>query len=271
MAIDIHFVCPCGAIVEEAVEGAVANLLAEPIADSTDEEWSVVVCDGCGKDFEVHVVSSIAGTEVRIDGAIDLNWDLPPDEMDEELIWEIESTDQFDIYKKVTSDVISLLKSNYPAQAADTLHCMLYAQVVTAVEAYLSGVFIHTVMNSEELIRALVESDPELAKRKFSLSEIFTKYKDLQVEVARYLKDLIFHDLKKVMPMYRAVLSYDFGDIIWLFQAVLIRHDCVHRNGYTKDGKRRPIDAEVIRELVINCTKLISSVDQHISDTYPKT
>ena len=246
-------------------------MLAESIADSANEEWSVVVCDGCGKDFEVHVVSSFAGTEIEVDGAIDLNWDLPPDEPDEELIWEIKSTAQLELYKKVTSDVISLLKSDYPAQAADTLHCMLYAQVVTAVEAYLSGVFIHTVMKSEELTRALVESDPELAKRKFSLSEIFTQYQDLQVEVARYLKDLIFHDLKKIKPMYRAVLGYDFGGIEWLFKAVLVRHDCVHRNGYTKDGTRRKIDVEVIRELVRSCTKLISSVDEYVSDTYPKT
>lgn len=229
----------------------------------------MVVCDGCGKDFEVHVISSLAGTDVKVDGAIDLSWEEQFDEPDEELIWEIQSTDQLELYKKVTSDVISLLKSEYPAKAADTLHCMLYAQVVTAVEAYLSGIFIHTVMKSEELTRALVESDPELAKRKFSLSEIFTQYQGLQVEVARYLKDLIFHDLKKVRPMYRAVLGYEFGSVEWLFKAVLVRHDCVHRNGYTKDGVRWEIDAELIRDLVRSCTILISSVDEYVSDVYP--
>jgi hypothetical protein len=141
---------------------------------------------------------------------------------------------------------------------------MLYAQVVTAVEAYLSGIFIHTVINSEELIRKLVESDPELAKRQFSLKEIFTQWAELKILVARYLKDLIFHDIKKIKPMYQSVLGIDFGDVSWLFKAVLIRHDCVHRNDFDKDGNQNNIDKKEIIELVVSGTGLVSAIEEEV-------
>ena len=48
---------------------------------------------------------------------------------------------------------------------------------------------------------------------KFTLKEIFEKQEGLKLTVATYLKDLIFHDLKKVKPMYKEVLDCEFRDI----------------------------------------------------------
>lgn len=109
-----------------------------------------------------------------------------------------------------------------------------------------------------------MESDPDLAKRQFSLKEIFTQWAELKILVARYLKDLIFHDIKKIKPMYQTVLGIDFGDVSWLFKAVLIRHDCVHRNGFDKEGNQNEIDKKAIIDLVVNGTGLVSSIEEEI-------
>ncbi|GEM_PF-2016805 len=168
MEINIHFVCPCGGIVEETILCSGPNLMAERNRDSYQDSWEQKFCSGCGKDFEAHIESEIFETTVSVDGAIDLNWEIQPerDEYDDEydLVWDIESTKQLEIYKKVTKNVVTILTMAHPLETQATLNNMLYAQVVTAVEAYLSGIFIHTVVNSEDLIRKLVESDPELAK-----------------------------------------------------------------------------------------------------------
>ncbi len=263
MDIAVSFVCPCGAFVEEIVSADGPDLMAERHRDSYRESWETLVCDGCSKDFEVHVQSAIFETTVSVAGAVDLSWEVLPELCDVE-VWEIESTKQLEMYKKVTKDIVALLSIDVPNETQSTLHNMLYAQVVTAVEAYLSGIFIHTVISSEELIRKLVESDPELAKRQFSLKEIFTQWAELKILVARYLKDLIFHDIKKIKPMYQSVLGIDFGDVSWLFKAVLIRHDCVHRNGFDKDGNQNKIDKKAIIELVVSGTGLVSAIEEEV-------
>lgn len=213
MGIELHFICPCGAVVEGSIDDAGPHTAADAVGGSERDWWSVLVCDACTKDFEVHVSNANGHTYVEVPGAVDLSWDSSTLEYEDELVWEIKYTEQLAHYKKVASDVICLLSSDFPTKAAYTFYSMLYAQVVTAVEAYLSGVFIHHVLNSDALLKSLVESDPELAKRKFSLSDIFTQWSNLKLEVAKYLKDMVFHDLKRVKPMYRDVLGYKFLDI----------------------------------------------------------
>ncbi|WP_183143726.1 hypothetical protein [Pseudomonas cichorii] len=112
---------------------------------------------------------------------------------------------------------------------------------------------------------AIQETDPELAKRQFSLKEIFTQWNGLKLLVAKYLKDLIFHDIKKIKPMYASVLNIDFGDVPWLFKAVMVRHDCVHRSGFDKEGNQHIILSEEIEEVVKQCTRLVARIEQSLT------
>ena len=185
---------------------------------------------------------------------------FPEDEQDE-LNWVIESQDQIDVCKAQISSVESLLSLDIQDDVQFSMHVMLYGHVVAAVEAYLSSTFIHNVTNSEALVRKLVETDPTFSKRTFTLKEIFEKRESIKLTVANYLKDLIFHDLKKIKPMYRDVFEYDFGDISWLFQAVLIRHHCVHRAGYDKEGNKIEVSNEILRDLVSKSVELVEALE----------
>lgn len=264
MEIDITFSCQCGAFIDEAVHCDGPDVSAADDAASFREYWKTLICDGCGKDYDAHILCTLSDTDVQISNIVDLNFDVRDYFEEEDVVAEIESTRQLDIYRKVSSDVVSLLRNPHPPEAQATLNNMLFAQVVTAVEAYLSSSFISTVVNDDALIRRLVETDPELAKRQFSLKEIFTQWEDLKYIVASYLKDLIFHDLKKIKPMYLSVLDIDFGDVAWLFRAILIRHDCVHRSGFDKDGNQLEIKDGAIVELVKQCTSLVSEIEERL-------
>lgn len=264
MEIDITFSCKCGAFLDETVycDGPDSN--ADTDDESVCEYWRILTCDGCFKDYEAHVISRMSETDVHIPELVDLMFDVRDHVEQEDVVADIEGTHQLAIYKKVSADVISLLRYDHPIELKATLNNMLFAQVVTAIEAYLSSSFISTVVNSDALIRRLVETDPELAKRQFSLKEIFTQWEDLKFLVARYLKDLIFHDLKKVKPMYLSVLDIDFGDVSWLFKAIHIRHDCVHRNGFDKDGSQHQIESDAIIDLVKKCARLVSEIEESL-------
>ena len=264
MEIDITFSCSCGAFFDEIINCAGPSLSGENNEESRRQYWENLICEGCGKEYEVCTDCTFAGTEVSVPDTIDLNYDVRHFAEDLDIFAEIGNTQQLEIYTKVSADVVLLLRHNQPVGVEATLNNMLYAQIVTAVEAYLSSSFISTVVNNESLIRRLVESDPELAKRQFSLKEIFSKWAELKIIVARYLKDLIFHDIKKIKPMYLAVLEIDFGDVAWLFKAVLIRHDCVHRNGFDKDGVQLPIERQEILDLIKMSTRLVSEIEQSL-------
>lgn len=264
MEVDIHFYCPCGAVIEETLPVPPPDLMAEQHSDSRTEYFDSAICDGCGKDFDVEVSNTYFAVDVTVAGAVDLSFDVRDLPEEDDVSWIIQSTQQFEEFTEVIQGVVALAETSVPAHADRTLRNMLYVQTVTAVEAYLSSAFIHAVLNSEELIQRLVESDPELAKQKFSLKEIFTQWESLRITVGKYLKALIFHDLRKVKPMFKDVLGIEFPDIPWLFQAVLIRHDCVHRNGLDNDGNRHEITKTQIMDLARSSADFVSQIDQEL-------
>lgn len=182
----------------------------------------------------------------------------------EELEWEIRFSEQFRIFQQHLSNIGRLLSLPMPPEAQFSLLVMLHGHAIAALEGYLSSTFIHKVTNSEALTRKLIESDPEFGKRKFSLNEIYKKQEELKIIVASHLKSLIFHDIKKIKPMYRSVLGFSFGDIPWLFDAIRIRHDCAHRAGYDKEGTIVSITRESISELIKQCRKLVEAIETHV-------
>lgn len=180
--------------------------------------------------------------------------------------WYVPGKTRKGLFDKGMSAVEEMLQVAVSPTTQKILYVMLHAHVVASVEAFLSSTFITVTLSDEKYIQRLVESDPEFAGRKFTLKEIFAKQASLKGDIAAYLKDLIFHKLEKVKEMYREVLSIDFGDLGWLFGAVIIRHDCVHRAGYTKDGDEVNLTADSIRDLVAKCTELVHRVDLEVEN-----
>lgn len=240
------------------------------------DHYERMVCDGCTQPYEAFVSQKKGCLNVQVANSFNFGWERVDSdslsynnhtimnrlESNDELAWVIQSTVQLENFQLIMTDVVKLLKSGIVIPNMSTLYNMAYAQVVTAVEAYLSGIFIHTVVNSPALLRKLVETDHELAKRPLVLKDIFTQWEGLQVDVANYLNDLIFHKLEKIKPMYKSVLGIEFGDVSWLFKAVVLRHDCVHRNGVDKSGNPTRITHSEVEDLIRKCASLLARIDQ---------
>ncbi len=172
----------------------------------------------------------------------------------------------YDLFSETIINSNELLDIQVSQKIQKNLLVMLYGHIIAAMESYLSSTFIQSIKESENALRALVETDPEFAKRKFSMKEIFQKKETLRDEVAEYLKNLVFHEIRKVKPMYKDVLNIDFGDVEWLFEAVVLRHHCVHRAGYNKDGSEIEITIESIRKLSSNCENLAEKINEDIKN-----
>lgn len=192
-------------------------------------------------------------------------WDLDDPE-EEELEWEVRYSEQLETLNKHLEKIPTILQLVTMGNVQFSLLVMLHAHVVSALEQFLSTTFIHNVTNSDDLTRKLIETDPEFGNRKFTVNEIYAQHSNIKTTVATYLKGIIFHDMRKVKPMYKDVLSYDFGDIAWLFHAVKVRHDCVHRAGYDKEGKAVSVSVQSINELRANCHSFAVGIDEHLRE-----
>lgn len=177
-------------------------------------------------------------------------YELEADPYDDELIWDISSSEQLGNLLSNLDSGKKLLET--VASSEDQFHflVMLHAHIVASIEAFLSSTFIHTVTNSEQLIRKIVEAEPHFNEQKISFGEIYKKHEDIQSIVGDYLKGLIFHKIKMVRRLYKSVLNIELGDISWLSGAITIRHHCTHRAGYDKQGKRVVLTVESTKELI---------------------
>ncbi len=196
-----------------------------------------------------------------------LYWENLMHEKEYEDYWTVEGKTTFQIFNEIIESSQEIINIEISNKSKKNLFVMLYGHVVAAVEAYLSSTFIEKVLSSKNsnYIRKLVENDPEFGKRKFTMKEIFTKQEELKNEVKLYLRDLIFHKIDKVKPMYKDVLDIDFGDDIrWLFDAVILRHDCVHRAGYDKDGNEVELDKEKVELLINKCKQLVENIEAEL-------
>jgi hypothetical protein len=242
--------------------------MAERNSDSDAYSDDSVDCEECGENYEVSIMNSFGGADVSVNGGdIQVNFDGPcydEEDRDDDMYWREEPSEQLRILNRHLDSASELLKIDFGPNNAFSLNVMIYGHVVAATEGFLSSVFIKTTLGSEDLIRRLVETDSAFSNMKFSMSQIFEKRESIKETVAIYLKKLIFHDLKKVKPMYQSVLGHDLGDISWLFKAVLKRHDCVHRAGYDKDGNQLTFsdgEAEtIIQNVRVLCQSILAAV-----------
>ncbi|WP_318454956.1 hypothetical protein [Photobacterium leiognathi] len=179
---------------------------------------------------------------------------------------ENENKSHHELLMEQLESVDIMLELTIPEPAMFSFLVMVHAHIVSAIEGYLAGVFIHHVCNSDELTRKLVETDPEFGNRKFTLKEIYRENDALKVTVATYLKNLIFHDIKKIKIMYSTVLGHQFDDLSWLFKAVKVRHDCVHRAGYNKEGEKVDISVASIHAILQSVMELADEIENTIND-----
>lgn len=238
--------------------------MAERNKDSYQYSDDSVDCEDCGENYEVSIMNSFGGADVSVDGGnIHVNFDGPyydEEDRDDDMCWREEPSEQLHILNRHLDSASELLKIDIEPNNAFSLNVMIYGHVVAATEGFLSSVFIKTTLGSEDLIRRLVETDSAFSNMKFSMSQIFEKRESIKETVAIHLKKLIFHDLKKIKPMYQSVLGHDLGDISWLFKAVLKRHDCVHRAGYDKDGNQLAFSDGEAETLIQNVRELCQSI-----------
>ncbi len=149
----------------------------------------------------------------------------------------------------------------------DTLLRMIYISLITALETYLAQAFISEIDSSDEALRSFVETTPEFEQTKIPLANVFKKYESIREDAKTHLLGLMWHNLAKLKPMFKASLGIHFPDSIGvLIQATHVRHDLVHRGGKTKSGERVKISATDVENLASELDAFVNHIaNQRVS------
>ncbi|HBO3134034.1 hypothetical protein ACM71I_23400 [Pseudomonas aeruginosa] len=270
MFVELHFMClACGGIMHEVLDCPEAYDAAKTNEDSETSITSQVGCVWCKGEHEFIVKNSSSGVLVEASEQARVEWLGDPymghSGYEEELAWAIESDpkEPYRIFSEQVHSVAGLLDVDMPENIEFSLHVMLHGHLVAAVEGYLANTFVGLVTASDSLTRKMYETVPELRNKKFDWREVVEQENPAKLAIASYLSDLVFHNLSKVGLMFKSVLGYEFLNVEWLYRAIEVRHDCVHRAGFTKKGQKVSVNRISIDDLRSQVVELVESVEAH--------
>ena len=145
----------------------------------------------------------------------------------------------------------------------DYLRQLLYINVITILEAYLSETFIEITISNKKFLNKYIKNSNNFSKQKETLTELYTelynKYDSNTMDIERYVKNkcmadmrhITFHNLKVAGKLYLNVLGVEFPkEMQNIYKAVDIRHDLVHRNGKDKDDNEISISLNDLEKLI---------------------
>ncbi len=245
----------------ESGEGGYIYIFGGPY--DADDELSLF-CDYVPEDVLEELANDLSGDQwVGVQKASDY---------EEEYINRIISDNEFyKSFKESINHITQIIQANVKKDTKNHLLGLLHVSVITAIETYLSGAFINTVINDHEIIKKFVERNPEFKKRKFKLSEIYNTYANIKSEVKKYLLSIMWHNLHQVKPLYKATLNIDFPSeeiVNPIFKSITERHDLVHRNGKDKQGQQVKVTEDSLNELINCATNFINFINVQLDSTH---
>lgn len=125
----------------------------------------------------------------------------------------------------------------------------IFISIIGALETFLSDLFIVKTLSSKWYLQEFVKNHPEFKNQKISISEIYSVSETIRERAKTIMVNTIYHKLPIVREMYTQTFSTKFPDISSLQKYILIRHDLVHRNGRTIEGKLVKVNDNLINEL----------------------
>lgn len=265
-AVKLKFKCSCGTDNETIYLGVPnPDFEAESIADSSSYEVYGHICSNCKKEYEITLYSDFTGGsgEINDEDIGDLSIDeLYPDSYLEDIEFEIFKSS----HDKIKRILTELENASLSPDILEELHKMLYANVCSIMELYLKEALIKYVLSSDEHKQKFVENYTDYKEDNFKLklSEIYIKMKNIDVTIRKSLDDLIYHNLSKIKPMYKNIVGIDLGDLSFIFKAIQIRHDIVHRDGKKKDGSIVKVTKTDVEEFSEKVLDLMFKIESHI-------
>ena len=239
-----------------------------------DSEGPVlVVCQWCKSEFSGYVRATPSMSKITLNDypCLNLHSTVPSFIMtDDEEAADNTPEDPFEAFMQSHRDTGAMLAER-GGDGTHIVNRMVFAHRISAMEAFLGDTMINAVQADPAAFGRLLTLNKDLEKEKFTLAEIYASPHFVKSKVGAYLRSIMWHNLQKANVLYKLVLGIDLFGVIGeantalLMKAVEHRHDCVHRNGNDKTGKRLEVVSlqyvaevgDVVHELVEGVQKMV--------------
>lgn len=193
-----------------------------------------------------------------------------PDDYDTDLLDVVTSnTDAAPTFAEALGTIRRLLETARDEHTEGALCRLLFANVITAVETYLSDTFINRVLTDDAALRRFVETTPEFAKRNVPYSDIFKAVDEARDDAKRHLLEVVWHNVGKVHAMYRGTLGVELKKgLRAVAAAVETRHHIVHRNGRDRGGVLVVVTAAQLSDLMESAEQLVADVEEQLKPDF---
>lgn len=187
------------------------------------------------------------------------------DEFDDFIEYHQNNTTFYEVFKTSLTETLELAAL---APENGSLTKILYANVITIMETYLSDTLRKQVLKRDSVLRRFVKNhDAFKNSKKEPISEIFAIYDRINELVNDAIDGLSFHNVAVAKRLYKEVLATSFPDEIDdLFRAVDIRHDIVHRNGKDTRNNATMVTRLQLHTLAQLVDNIVGFIDKQIKD-----
>ncbi len=138
------------------------------------------------------------------------------------------------------------------------LNRLFFSHVISVMEKYLSDLFIHEI--SEDIIKLKRLAN----KNKFTeqkLGVAFALNNSVSDWIIDPMKKMVWHRLNDIQSLYKDVLDVRFEIERPVIDAMDLRHDLVHRNGFDIEGNVISVSEEELSNLISTINQFISKID----------
>lgn len=146
----------------------------------------------------------------------------------------------FTIFMATYHQTGDLLADHGNTHGSYLVNRLVFSHQITALEAYLGDTLLKAVAEDADALQRLIDGDDDLSREKFTLADIQKEPGLVERKVREHLRAILYHNLARVDALYNIALGIRILNLTTdkenIFKAVKLRHDCVHRNGFDKDG-----------------------------------
>ena len=273
----VLFKCPsCAHTSRTSVPAPDTSWLEEPSTRN-----AVIDCDNCGKRYDATVKKTPYRYEVTL---VDYqNVEVFSSELTE--VFDSHATSSGQNYVRATGDPLFEFLSSYThmtevlhtygiggsgllKSSAPEINKLVLSGLISAMEAYLANTLMALVAEEIGATENLLLKEEKLSSQKITLFEAWNESLTVERRVQDYLRDQIYHRLGKVEQLYEIAFNIQVFPSLELkerlHRAVALRHDIVHRNGRSLQGKEQEFSSIAVLAMMRDIHDFVMHVNNQL-------
>jgi len=292
---NIFFICPsCDKENRYEMNVPELDFTAEKSGDMSSEGEREVTCIHCESYFYADVWVGPSHCDITLrdhpDAVISCDppgYDRPPEDWFDDWSTPEEPTQVFDNNYHALRNII---EKQAKSDGGILMNRMIFAQILTFLEAYLCDTLIIGLRKNPERMVNFAENDGACKEAVIPMAVILREPGGAQKWLERNLKDRLYHQFGSGIKDKKSGKEKISGVPLWYRMAfgislvpeeeyldklrkyAALRHDCVHRNGETKEGDKLDLFDKEYLLIALNIAKhIVQHIDAEleiINDEY---